>query len=240
MLDVTDLVLEDHHTMRRHFALLDDVWDDPRALGLIWKGLARLLDVHAACEEEVFYPYLLKYGDSGDDDSTEGDVVDETDDAIGDHDEIRDAVAAAGKEEPGTEAWWTAVRKAREENDDHLAEEEHDALPGLPPQRLGRAARRAGAALAGLAVRARLRRGHHLRQGPRGVHRAVPGAPGRRSGRLPGGGHLGDPGLTHGPRHDPPGPPVPGGRSGHVWFSLPPASTSPHRLVVQDAALSRR
>ena len=129
MLDVTDLVLEDHHTMRRQFALLDDVWDDPRALGMIWKGLARLLDVHAACEEEVFYPYLLKYGDSGDDDATEGDVVDETDDAIGDHDEIRDAVAAAGKEEPGTEAWWTAVRKAREENDDHLAEEEHDALP---------------------------------------------------------------------------------------------------------------
>ncbi len=129
MLDVTDLILEDHATMRRQFALLDDCHDDPRALAAVWQGLARMLDVHAACEEEVFYPHLLKLGDSGDDDSTEGDAVDETDDAIGDHNEIRDAVAAAGEHEVGSDEWWSAVRKAREENDDHLAEEEHDALP---------------------------------------------------------------------------------------------------------------
>jgi hypothetical protein len=129
VLDVTQLVLEDHATVRRQFALLDDCHDDPRALAVVWRGLARLLDVHAACEEEVFYPYLLRVGDDGDDPVTEGDAVDETDDAIGDHNKIRDAVAAAGEEEVATDAWWQAVRRAREENDDHLAEEEHDALP---------------------------------------------------------------------------------------------------------------
>ena len=60
--------------------------------------------------------------------STEGDAVDETDDAIGDHNEIRDAVPrpAGTRRAPTLGA---AVRRAREENDDHLAEEEHDALP---------------------------------------------------------------------------------------------------------------
>ena len=129
MLDVTDLVLEDHATVRRQFALLDDCHDDSRALAVVWKGLARMLDVHAACEEEVFYPSLLRVGDSGDDDATEGDAVDETDDAIGDHNKIRDAVAEARRHDPGSDDWWAAVRRAREENDDHLAEEEHDALP---------------------------------------------------------------------------------------------------------------
>jgi Hemerythrin HHE cation binding domain len=122
VLDVTALILEDHATMRRQFALLDDAHDDPRALAAVWRGLARMLDVHAACEEEVFYPRLLKVGD---DDAAE----DETDDAVRDHNAIRDAVRAAEGLEIGTGEWWAAVKKAREENDDHLAEEEHDALP---------------------------------------------------------------------------------------------------------------
>jgi hypothetical protein len=118
--DVTALILADHATLRRGFAMLDDAHDDPAALAAVWKGLARMLDVHADCEE-VFYPHLLRVGDDG--------AEDETDDAVRDHDEIRDAVHAAEQHEVGTGEWWTAVKKARVENDDHLAEEEHDALP---------------------------------------------------------------------------------------------------------------
>ena len=120
MLDVTALILEDHATLRRQFALLDDAHDDHRALAAVWRGLGRMLDVHAACEEEVFYPHLLKVGE---------DAEEETDDAVRDHNQIRDAVRAADGLEVGTDDWWDAVRKARVENDDHLAEEEHDALP---------------------------------------------------------------------------------------------------------------
>ena len=87
MLDVTALILTDHETLRRQFAALDDARTD-EALSAVWKGLARMLDVHAACEEEVFYPSLLKHGE---------DAEDETDDAIDDHNKIRDGVREAGK-----------------------------------------------------------------------------------------------------------------------------------------------
>ena len=52
----------------------------------------------------------------------------ETEDAIGDHNDIRDAVARANDEQPGTDAWWTAVIDARLANSDHMAEEEREDL----------------------------------------------------------------------------------------------------------------
>lgn len=119
MLDVTELVLLDHETLRRHFAMLDDA-RDPAALAAVWNGLSRLLEVHAACEETVFYPALLKKGE---------DAQDETEDAIEDHNSIRDAVREARQHEVGSDAWWEAVGTAREENSDHIAEEEREALP---------------------------------------------------------------------------------------------------------------
>src|SRR5690349_8765351 len=69
------------------------------------------------------------------------DARDETLDAIGDHNEIRDAVHAAAREEVGTEGWWAAVRAARVANDEHMAEEERDGLPDFrahAPSRLRR------------------------------------------------------------------------------------------------------
>lgn len=119
MLDVTELVLHDHETLRRHFALLDDA-RDVTAQTAVWNGLARLLEVHAACEETVFYPALLKEG---------ADAEDETEDAIKDHNSIKDAVHEAAKHDVGSDDWWQAVGKARTENSDHIAEEEREALP---------------------------------------------------------------------------------------------------------------
>lgn len=119
MLDVTALILEDHATLRRGFAMFDDARDDA-ALAVVWNGLARLLLVHAQCEEEVFYPSLLTAG---------RDANDETDDAIGDHNKIKDGVRAAGRHPVGTTEWWDGVKAARKENDEHLGEEEQSALP---------------------------------------------------------------------------------------------------------------
>ncbi len=119
MLDVTRLILQDHEDLRRRFADLDSA-STPEALAAVWAPLADLLDIHAACEEEVFYPVLLKVGE---------DAEDEAEDAITDHNKIRDAVSAAAKEEIGSDAWWKAVNEAREENGEHIAEEEAGALP---------------------------------------------------------------------------------------------------------------
>src|ERR1700710_1317527 len=124
MLDVTDLVLEDHATLRKRFAELDDA-SGTEALSVLWTEIANLLEVHAQCEEEVFYPQLLKK-------QTE-DGEDEAEDAIDDHNKIRDAVREAGRDEVDSDEWWQAVGEARTENSKHIAEEEREALPDFRP-----------------------------------------------------------------------------------------------------------
>lgn len=120
MPDVVRLILNDHETFRRRFAELDGLRDDPDAAGVAWAGLAALLEMHASAEEEHFYPALLQRVDGSED---------ETRDAVGDHDEIRDAIRKAAGAEVGSDEWWSGVRAAREANDEHLAEEERDDLP---------------------------------------------------------------------------------------------------------------
>ncbi|MGH9131133.1 MAG: hemerythrin domain-containing protein [Acidimicrobiales bacterium] len=119
MPDICDLILDDHETFRRRFAEMDTAGTDTYALARLWTPLAMLLDLHAATEEEVFYPCLLKQGENAEE---------ETIDAIGDHNKIRDALADAGRQAVGTEAWWKAVGEARTQNSDHMGEEERGAL----------------------------------------------------------------------------------------------------------------
>ena len=118
MPDITELILDDHEWFRRQFAAMDDL-DDPAALAKVWEPLAALLDVHAEAEEEIFYPALIRRGD---------DAEDETLDAIGDHNDIRDGVREASRHPVGSAAWHEAVRKARVANSEHMAEEEDDGL----------------------------------------------------------------------------------------------------------------
>ncbi|MEO6879694.1 MAG: hemerythrin domain-containing protein, partial [Mycobacteriaceae bacterium] len=84
--DVTSLVMDDHGYLRRSFARLDDA-RTPEELTVAWAPLAQRLDTQ--CEEEVLYPSLLKHGSS--------EAEDETDDAVDDHNKIRDAVALAAR-----------------------------------------------------------------------------------------------------------------------------------------------
>jgi hypothetical protein len=119
-MDITELILTDHHRQRQAFAILDDIDPaDTKRLGDVWASLADFLEVHAAAEEAVFYPELLKLADA---DGAE------TRDAIGDHNDIRDAVAEAGRHRVGTKVWWTAVGNARKANTEHMGEEEDEGL----------------------------------------------------------------------------------------------------------------
>ncbi len=125
-MDITEHILSQHHQQRRMFALLDEIDPgDSDSLGAVWTQLARFLEVHAAAEEEIFYPEVLRVGrGAGGAES----AAEETEDAIGDHNDIRDAVARANAERPGTDAWWKAVIDARLANSDHMAEEEREDL----------------------------------------------------------------------------------------------------------------
>lgn len=125
-MDITQLILDDHHEQRRLFAILEQIAPtDTIALDAIWSRLATFLEVHAKAEEVVFYPGLLQIGEgAGGRDGPE----DETEDAIEDHNEIRDAVAAVAACATGSDAWFAAVAAANKANGDHMAEEEREGL----------------------------------------------------------------------------------------------------------------
>ena len=123
MADITELILDEHEWFRRQFAALDDLQAqqplDVEAVRRLWQPLADKLDVHAIAEERIFYPQLLRFGD---------DPEDETLDAIGDHNDIRDGVRDANQLPAGTVEWWEAVGRARRANDEHMGEEEREGL----------------------------------------------------------------------------------------------------------------
>lgn len=124
-MDITQLILDDHAEQRRLFAILEEI---PRTetdkLAAVWKRLRALLDLHAEAEERHFYPTLLQLGKGGG--GTPPD--DETEDAIDDHNEIRDAAAKVEQEDVGSDAWYAAVAECNKANGDHMAEEEREGL----------------------------------------------------------------------------------------------------------------
>lgn len=125
-MDITQLILDDHRDQRQLFALIEQI--DPAekdALGALWRRLAALLEAHAEAEELFFYPALLKVGRGANDAPSQ---QEETEDAIKDHNEIRDAVAEVARHRPGSNAWFDAVGKANKANGDHMAEEERQGL----------------------------------------------------------------------------------------------------------------
>jgi hypothetical protein len=83
-----------------------------------------MLEVHAEAEELFSYPELLRVGERLRDDAE----ADETKDAIGDHNDIRDGILAARRADVGSPAWWKGVNDAREADDEHMGEEEHEGL----------------------------------------------------------------------------------------------------------------
>jgi hypothetical protein len=121
-MDITQLILDDHHEQRRRFAILEQIdAADVRSLGEIWDRLAVFLEVHAAAEEAIFYPELVRLAIGP---QPLGSAEPETIDAIHDHNEIRDAIAAVTGHHVGTQDWLDAVAEVNRANGDHMAEEE--------------------------------------------------------------------------------------------------------------------
>ena len=125
-MDITQIILDDHQTQRQLFALIEQIDpSDRQALSAVWRRLSTLLDTHAEAEERFFYPALLKVGRGANDAPSQ---QEETEDAIKDHNEIRDAAAAVDTHEVGTDSWYEALGKANKANGDHMAEEERQGL----------------------------------------------------------------------------------------------------------------
>jgi hypothetical protein len=116
---VTDLIRLDHIWFRSQFAALDAARGDTPTVTSIWAALSARLEVHAAAEETLFYPRLLK---------DDADAVDDTKDAIKDHNEIRDGIHDAEGQAIGDAAWWRAVAATEHANAEHMDEEEKGPL----------------------------------------------------------------------------------------------------------------
>jgi len=116
---ITDLIRLDHIWFRSQFAALEAARDDAGTIASLWAALSARLEVHAAAEEALFYPRLLK------DDS---DATDDTKDAIRDHNDIRDAIGDAAQHHLGDDAWWEAVNATNSANTEHMEEEERGPL----------------------------------------------------------------------------------------------------------------
>ena len=127
-MDITQLILDDHAEQRRLFSLIEQIGaDNVEALEAVWGRLSAFLDAHAEAEERHFYPELLKLGE-GANDAEDGTVEGETEDAIEDHNKLRNAVKAVEKHKVGTKAWFDAVGEANVVNSKHMGEEERQGL----------------------------------------------------------------------------------------------------------------
>lgn len=127
-MDICQLILDDHAEQRRLFGLIEQIDPtDTEALSAVWTRLAAFLDAHAEAEERHFYPDLLKKGE-GANDADDGTVEGETEDAITDHNTLRDAVKAVDGHPVGSKAWIAAVGEANVVNSKHMGEEERQGL----------------------------------------------------------------------------------------------------------------
>jgi hypothetical protein len=125
MADIIELILADHERIRRLLRALDDAaryGEDTGAnwvLAPVWRRLAGLLELHADAGEEICYLALFGPGQ---------DAAAQMQDAIADHDDIREAVAEARLHPAGSAAWWRAVTAAQQASSDHIARQERGVL----------------------------------------------------------------------------------------------------------------
>ena len=116
---VTDVIRTDHNWFRAQFAAVRKARDDTDTLARLWADLSAQLEVHAAAEETLFYPRLLK---------DDRDAVEDTEDAIRDHNDIRDGIRDAGEHAIGDTGWWQGVDATDKANTEHMEEEEAGPL----------------------------------------------------------------------------------------------------------------
>lgn len=119
--DITVVIEREHEALRRQFRDLKRDADDWE-LEQSWRALVQLLEIHASGEEALLYPHLVRAVEDG---------AEESQDAVHDHNHIRDSIRAVERHRVGTDSWWAAIELARRVNEEHLREEEREVLPSF-------------------------------------------------------------------------------------------------------------
>ena len=131
-MDICEIILDQHHQQRRLFAALEEYpRDDTEGLAAVWRQLETLLELHAQAEELYYYPELVKLGTGAADAESNDEQVE---DALKDHNELREAIDRVRAADTGSPPWWNAVVDANTTNSDHMAEEERQDLADFRQQ----------------------------------------------------------------------------------------------------------
>ncbi len=121
--DITVVIEREHEALRRQFRdLKRDSGAGAGEVEQAWRALVQLLEIHASGEEVLLYPHLVKAVEDG---------AEESQEAVHDHNHIRDSLRAVERHPVGTDSWWAAIELARRVNEDHLREEEQTILPSF-------------------------------------------------------------------------------------------------------------
>jgi hypothetical protein len=137
MAEIIELILSDHERILRLQTALSDVARYYRhtgsawALASIWDRLAALIEIHTEAEEEICY--LAMFG-------TSAPGLEQMQEAIADHDDIREAFGEARLQPVGSAGWWRAVKAALSTWIEQIDREEQGVLADFA-RRAGRAQR---------------------------------------------------------------------------------------------------
>ncbi len=91
--------------------------------GHVWERLAGLLEEHTRAKEEICYLPVLRRLPHATECRQE---------AIADHEDIREAISEAALQRVGSVPWWRAVRAVVASSIDHIDREETDVLAEFP------------------------------------------------------------------------------------------------------------
>ena len=93
--DITVVIEREHDALRQQFRSLDQGAGE-QELEQAWRSLVQLLEVHASGEEVLLYPNVVSAVHDGDE---------QTEEAVRDHNGIRDSVRAVDRYGAGSDAW---------------------------------------------------------------------------------------------------------------------------------------
>lgn len=182
MADIIELIVADHDRIRRLLSAVDDTarYQDDVCTGWplvpVWRRFAELAELHFAAEEEICY--LPAFG-------SDAAGIAGMQDAIADHDDIREAITETRLAACGSPAWWLAICAARGAALDHMTREERGVLASFSARVTPQTRRELGRDWARF-LAARTRDGKPARHQPRPWPARASGITGGAGGILPG------------------------------------------------------
>jgi hemerythrin superfamily protein len=121
-MDAIDLLEQDHRSVEQLFERYRQATGDTEEKGRIVSEIVRDLSIHAAIEEEIFYPAVRAAVPDG-----EGLV----EHSLEEHQEVKDLLAELDGMDPGDRAFHPKVEKVIADVSEHVEEEESEHFPKL-------------------------------------------------------------------------------------------------------------